>query len=240
MALIADSTNNPAELSLRKCWNPQCVTESSTTKKCAKCRVAMYCGQECQKAHWSEHKKICVAPTPPKSEYFEEDIGEFSDQDLATLRYSKKEIEAINNHFKAKWEGKSLSKKTLACFEFALLEAGERGVREQIFAPLPAGLSYKQVMTERLNRWGYEAVQAGKEGDLVLFSNAKDLTHMGLCVKDGQIKSKPGNDVSFFAIHSLKRGSDRYGSEVAYYRKNPMKEGAYKEESVPKIERKSQ
>ena len=31
-------------------------------KKCARCRAVVYCGKECQVAHWSEHKKVCKEP----------------------------------------------------------------------------------------------------------------------------------------------------------------------------------
>lgn len=29
------------------------------TKRCSKCKIAKYCGTECQKAHWSQHKESC-------------------------------------------------------------------------------------------------------------------------------------------------------------------------------------
>ena len=28
---------------------------------CSRCKRAQYCSQECQKAHWKEHKKVCHA-----------------------------------------------------------------------------------------------------------------------------------------------------------------------------------
>lgn len=31
-------------------------------KVCQRCRTAGYCSRECQKAHWSKHKLVCVAP----------------------------------------------------------------------------------------------------------------------------------------------------------------------------------
>ena len=36
--------------------------KDGATKRCARCRSAKYCSVECQKSHWSEHKKNCQAP----------------------------------------------------------------------------------------------------------------------------------------------------------------------------------
>ena len=39
-----------------------CHAKASEHKKlraCAKCRAVRYCGRECQKAHWGEHKGVC-------------------------------------------------------------------------------------------------------------------------------------------------------------------------------------
>ncbi|CAN0111089.1 unnamed protein product [Heterosigma akashiwo] len=33
--------------------------------KCARCRRAAYCGRECQKADWKEHKKVCATKKKP-------------------------------------------------------------------------------------------------------------------------------------------------------------------------------
>jgi len=43
-------------------YNGQCAKcKESKLKmyKCSKCLTARYCGEECQKAHWREHKKKC-------------------------------------------------------------------------------------------------------------------------------------------------------------------------------------
>ncbi len=29
-------------------------------KKCSRCRIVRYCDKTCQRAHWEEHKKICI------------------------------------------------------------------------------------------------------------------------------------------------------------------------------------
>ena len=31
------------------------------SKKCSKCRVAVYCTKTCQKAHWKAHKMVCAS-----------------------------------------------------------------------------------------------------------------------------------------------------------------------------------
>ncbi|CAH1796986.1 unnamed protein product [Owenia fusiformis] len=55
----------PADGTVRKmCHNESCNKlegEGGIEKllKCTRCRVAFYCGKECQKAHWKLHKKVC-------------------------------------------------------------------------------------------------------------------------------------------------------------------------------------
>ena len=38
-----------------------CQTESTKMMCCSQCHRAWYCGRPCQKKHWKEHKKACVA-----------------------------------------------------------------------------------------------------------------------------------------------------------------------------------
>lgn len=42
----------------RMCFAPGCSNKG--TKKCPKCGLARYCGKECQKKSWKEHKKECA------------------------------------------------------------------------------------------------------------------------------------------------------------------------------------
>ena len=50
------------ELPYKRCGNPACKVYSNTMKKCSVCESERYCSEECQKAHWKEHKKVCKKP----------------------------------------------------------------------------------------------------------------------------------------------------------------------------------
>jgi hypothetical protein len=45
----------------RKC--EKCDDASERFKQCSRCKVAYYCTRDCQKNHWSVHKKECVPPS---------------------------------------------------------------------------------------------------------------------------------------------------------------------------------
>ena len=40
-----------------------CKRKSDTMKKCTRCGEAQYCGKECQREHWKDHKAICKPST---------------------------------------------------------------------------------------------------------------------------------------------------------------------------------
>ncbi len=44
-----------------------CQTVLKEAKRCSRCKQAFYCSTACNQAHWSQHKKDCVAPAPHKS-----------------------------------------------------------------------------------------------------------------------------------------------------------------------------
>lgn len=49
---------NPAPRDLRRCEG--CLkTDVEKLYCCAKCKKARYCSKECQKKHWSSHKRFC-------------------------------------------------------------------------------------------------------------------------------------------------------------------------------------
>ncbi|KAN0076101.1 protein of unknown function (DUF4470) domain containing protein [Elaphomyces granulatus] len=44
-------------------WTPETSTcERQGQKACGNCKLVVYCGPNCQKAHWPEHKRMCRSP----------------------------------------------------------------------------------------------------------------------------------------------------------------------------------
>ncbi len=39
-----------------------CGEQAEKLLRCTRCKGVRYCGRECQKAHWSQHKQHCLAP----------------------------------------------------------------------------------------------------------------------------------------------------------------------------------
>lgn len=56
--LHVKNPNEKARLEAEPCSNPDCGNRG--VKHCSKCRRARYCGKECQKSHWKQHKKSCA------------------------------------------------------------------------------------------------------------------------------------------------------------------------------------
>lgn len=46
-----------------------CKIEAKKLMKCARCRKVFYCGRECQKKDWKEHKKFCKKPKKDEEKY---------------------------------------------------------------------------------------------------------------------------------------------------------------------------
>ncbi len=56
----------PREMPTAKVGQPnrcaECKKTSLNSKRCSRCRVIIYCGVECQRKHWPQHKNACIPP----------------------------------------------------------------------------------------------------------------------------------------------------------------------------------
>ena len=50
--------NTSSNVKCNSCW---VEIEDKSVKQCAKCNSVIYCGKECQRQHWNNHKAICNA-----------------------------------------------------------------------------------------------------------------------------------------------------------------------------------
>jgi hypothetical protein len=57
---------NYQEPSCFKCGKTE-VELGNAPNKCARCQRAWYCGKDCQKAHWKDHKPVCIPPAQRRS-----------------------------------------------------------------------------------------------------------------------------------------------------------------------------
>ncbi|XP_043671149.1 ankyrin repeat and MYND domain-containing protein 2 [Vespula pensylvanica] len=64
-----------------------CVTcgEEKASKKCSKCKAVQYCDRECQRLHWSMHKKACAR------------LGQSPSQNTKTSDIDKEQISNVNS-----------------------------------------------------------------------------------------------------------------------------------------------
>ncbi|KAJ6524531.1 hypothetical protein B0H19DRAFT_1200169 [Mycena capillaripes] len=66
MRMMIEGVKNMLESKLDKCGGPGCTRrvqrDGSDLSQCGRCKSAVYCGVEHQKAAWASHKPTCFAP----------------------------------------------------------------------------------------------------------------------------------------------------------------------------------
>lgn len=231
---------------LNRCHNPNCTEQVTRVMRCSHCLQVSYCGRECQKKDWQAHKIQCqpvvkvttpAAPAPAQLTNNEaencslyspnrKEIGEFSENDYITLGLTRSQMGKLNARFTSKGI-LPLSKRMLACFEYALLELGERGVEEQLFRPFDKSVTNKCLIEGRLKKWGYEIVASPQARDLVLYYDETDLQHMGNYLGNGLVNSKFGSNYIYSTVHLVKACCHKYGWTIVFFRKNPQLKCTY-------------
>ncbi|CAB9517638.1 MYND finger [Seminavis robusta] len=112
--MSSNSNNNNKENTMTTDHHSCSMCGKDSKTRCSQCQSKWYCGRECQKTDWKEHKKICfpvnstctrcLLPTSanqgiccvPHPEYLMEDMGSSFGPDGQTLSFSCK---ACGEHF---------------------------------------------------------------------------------------------------------------------------------------------
>lgn len=99
----------------------------------------------------------------------------------------------------------------LSCYQWAFLQKGIEYEKGQLYFPSKA--------PQILNELGFEEVFDPQPGDLVLFSNQRDFTHVGIYEEGNIVRSKHGIDADFISYEKLEDVPTIYGSNVQFFRK---------------------
>ncbi|MCH9624968.1 MAG: hypothetical protein S4CHLAM123_01300 [Chlamydiales bacterium] len=60
---ISSKENASAEI-LNTTWCEKCGKTDQKLLRCVQCKSVWYCGLDCQKRDWPEHKRVCQTHTP--------------------------------------------------------------------------------------------------------------------------------------------------------------------------------
>lgn len=142
-------------------------------------------------------------------------LQEFTSKNLQLLDSTQEEINALNESKKLEWKDRPFALKNVSCYDFTLFAAEEPGVAELLFTFIPNS----QHFFDLLRKWGYLNVDNRQKGDLILYFNQNNLKHMALYLGEGMVLSKLGNESPFCTIHPIHLMTERYGNEMAFYRK---------------------
>ena len=126
------------------------------------------------------------------------------------------------------WLGKLSDGLTLPCFDFCFIRLQEERIKPFLGGNLPKELHENPA--KFLTGWGYKLVEEPKEGDLAVYTGAKDLMakygidksvgilqHMGLMTKGGKIQSKWG-PTGWVIVHGLDEVPVQYGKCTHFFR----------------------
>lgn len=85
---VGPSTGQLISKPLKKCV--QCEATDKKLSRCARCLIVTYCSQECQKAHWPTHKKVCRES--PQAKAVLDAVLERKIVNAASLPYGRKDF----------------------------------------------------------------------------------------------------------------------------------------------------
>lgn len=62
IAMNGEQQTSTLATTTKQCEN--CSKINNDLLRCSRCKIVYYCDQECQRANWPEHKKVCGKEAP--------------------------------------------------------------------------------------------------------------------------------------------------------------------------------
>jgi hypothetical protein len=104
----------------------------------------------------------------------------------------------------------STEAETLSCFDYAFCQIKETRALHTEYS--------NEEVPALLKRWGYTQAKEPREGDLVLYLNQNQPTHLAVFRGKGIVESKWGNETPVAYLHRIEQAPTVYGDQILYFR----------------------
>ena len=156
--------------------------ETSRAFRCSKCRIAFFCGSQCQRMHWTEHRKRCKNPTSRKK--LLESVEKFS---IAQEQWDGAIAAITGDDFETCWKSLVFLQDTLGNEEIRSTE------RDRI-----ASFGLTEILLDKLKEIQFSCLRCGSSDPMASFV-AVDSNHRRIPA-DGRSSTSIGWTLQFIAF----------------------------------------